>query len=454
MSYTFNVGGFTLNIGRDQLLGLLLAGLALKAVLAVRRARAQVPAPPILPATNKAGDAEKEPKALRYGAAKEGGAWDATGPGYLPDPDPLLDFDLSMATLRDYVYVNKVLRYPYFQTMAHQPLHINDWIEIDKEYQWYLDQKARVIKEQGRVVVDSLPENDAACTELLETLVDYLPKRYPTLFDAIPSENPGPVPNGIHNRVTGETFTNISDLKGIDALMVVTRLVKDDFLMGREREDGKVYLVGGVIVFPGSYLLSEKIGQPLHQLHAHVPHFNKMLASVERTMVRFAPDRPFERCSWWVADDRELFWHNIISNDVREDLHPKDMFLRFDHQTFRKLPKTKGIMFGVHPVLKRMEDLADNPLVPALLAKIHTDSDETLMKYKSVAKYQHKLVPYLQLLTEQQIAKGLIKCVHSLEGCSAWSDRTDRREDIENVVNFREHPNAGEAWKGTAALSS
>lgn len=76
-----------------------------------------------------------------------------------------------------------------------------------------------------------------------------------------------------------------------------------------------------------------------------------------------------------------------------------------------------------------MEDLADNPLVPALLAKIHTGSDETLMKvalppqsfmclgltdraqYKSVAKYQHKLVPYLQELTEQQIAKGLIKYV-------------------------------------------
>lgn len=37
-------------------------------------------------------------------------------------------------------------------------------------------------------------------------------------------------------------------------------------------------------------------------------------------------------------------------------------------------------MWYRHPVLKRMEDLADNPLVPALLAKIHTDSDETLMK--------------------------------------------------------------------------
>ncbi|KAH9911195.1 uncharacterized protein B0H18DRAFT_1129044 [Fomitopsis serialis] len=440
MPYTFQIGNALVTVDWQDLLSVLIIAVVVKVFLSLRRAGAQASASPILPATSQAettGIVEKEPKALRYGSGKtEGGAWDATGPGYLPDPDPLLDFDLSTATLRNYVYVNKVLRYPYFQTMAHQPLHINDWIEIDKEYQWYLDEKARVIKEQGRVVVDSLPENDAACTELLETLVDYLPKRYPTLFDAIPSKTPGPVPNGIHNKVTGETFSNVSDLKGIDALMVVTRLVKDDFLMGREREDGKVYLVGGVIVFPGSYLLSEKIGQPLHQLHAQIPHFNRMLTSVERTMVRFAPDRPFERCSWWIADDRELFWHNIISNDVREDLHPKDLFLRFDHQTFRKLPKTKGIMFGVHPVLKRMEDLADNPLVPALLAKIHTDSDEMLMKYKSVAKYQHKLIPYLQELTEQQIAKGLIK-----------------REDIDNVVNFREHPNAGAAWKGAAGLS-
>ena len=33
--------------------------------------------------------------------------------------------------------------------MAHQPMHVNHWIEIDKEYQWYLDEKARVIREKG-----------------------------------------------------------------------------------------------------------------------------------------------------------------------------------------------------------------------------------------------------------------------------------------------------------------
>lgn len=38
---------------------------------------------------------------------------------------------------------------------------------------------------------------------------------------------------------------------------------------------------------------------------------------------------------------------NIISGTMPADMHPKDLFLRIDHQTFRKLPKTRGIMFGV-----------------------------------------------------------------------------------------------------------
>lgn len=33
--------------------------------------------------------------------------------------------------------------------MAHQPMHINDWIEIDSEYEWYLAEKANVITKQG-----------------------------------------------------------------------------------------------------------------------------------------------------------------------------------------------------------------------------------------------------------------------------------------------------------------
>ena len=122
--------------------------------------------------------------------------------------------------------------------MAHQPMHINDWIEIDKDLKWYIEQKTRVIQEQGALrvnftyivlislillgkhVIDSLPENDAGCGELLEILVDYLPKRYPKLFEKIDCKG-----GGIWNKVTNEKFTSIEGRTGVDALTIVSRSV-------------------------------------------------------------------------------------------------------------------------------------------------------------------------------------------------------------------------------------
>ena len=68
----------------------------------------------------------------------------------------------------------------------------------------------------GKVVIDSMPDNDEACGELLLELVDYLPKRYPTLFTR-------EGPDGIFNRVTGEHHTSLAGKKGTDALLVVSR---------------------------------------------------------------------------------------------------------------------------------------------------------------------------------------------------------------------------------------
>ncbi|KAI5120885.1 hypothetical protein M0805_002985 [Coniferiporia weirii] len=330
----------------------------------------------------------------------------------LPDPDPLHDFNLETATTRNHLYVNKPVRVPYHQTMAHQPMHINDWIEVGKDLKWYIEQKSRVIKEQGKHVIDSLPENDAGCGELMEILVDYLPKRYPTLFERIDCKG-----GGIWNKVTDERITGLEGKIGVDALMVCSRLVEDDFLMGREREDGHVYFTGGLVAFPGFYLLSKKINKSMRMVHAPVPYFNeKILMSVERTLKRFKPNEPFERTSWEIVDDRDLFFHNIATLEsggeegkLSEKQHPKDLYFRVDHQTFRKLPKTKAIIFGVHPIMKRLEDLADSPLVPALLAKVHEEGDKKLMDYKLAPVYQERMMPYLRELTAQQIEKGLIR---------------------------------------------
>ena len=48
-----------------------------------------------------------------------------------------------------------------------------------------------------------------------------------------------------------------------------------------------------------------------------------------------------------------VFWTDNIAlgeeseKKISGKLHPKDLFFRVDHQTFRKLPRTKAIIFGV-----------------------------------------------------------------------------------------------------------
>lgn len=94
-----------------------------------------------------------------------------------------------------------------------------------------------------------------------------------------------------------------------------------------------------------------------------------------------------------------MHWHNIASipegGRLSDDLEPKDYLFRMDKQTFRKLPRTKAIIFGVHPIMRRLEQLADSPLIPELLVRIHKESDEKLMKYKVAPAYQEKMIPYL-----------------------------------------------------------
>ena len=52
----------------------------------------------------------------------------------------------------------------------------------------------------------------------MEILVDYLPKRYPTLFELIECEG-----GGIWNKVTNEKITGLQGRDGVDALVVCSK---------------------------------------------------------------------------------------------------------------------------------------------------------------------------------------------------------------------------------------
>lgn len=130
--------------------------------------------------------------------------------------------------------------------------------------------------------------------------------------------------------------------------------------------------------------------------------------------------------------------------NLAEDLDPKDYLFRIDHQTFRKLPKSQAIIFGVHPILRPLSAFADSPMVPALLATIHEKSDSELMKYKLAPVYQNKMLPYLKELTKSQIERGLMTWVFHLffssELIRIYTDKSHNsgEENESDFADFRE----------------
>ncbi|PWN30895.1 hypothetical protein BDZ90DRAFT_229882, partial [Jaminaea rosea] len=353
-------------------------------------------------------------------------------------PPPRPDTTLTPETLdghsaRDHIFANKTIRYPYFQTMAHQPMLPEHWIEPDHFYRADLAYKKQLVETQGAVVCDTLPCVDEACGELLELLSQWLVTRYPRLFQWI---EPGRI---IHNLVTEERldlYNPNGQLKsGTSALRVVSGLVQDDFLIAAPLQDGSWICAGGLVAFPGFYLLSDKIGLSLHDTHSPVPDFNeKLLKSVERSFTRMAADKPFERTSWGFTEpDDDLFWTplagplplHVGKNGARaqpvrpchlqgrapEAAQTEDaskLLLRLDHQTFVKMPRTGVIFFGVHPMRRPLSALEHSPLLPQLLLKIHQDSADRFLKYKDAPSYQNSVLPYLESLHRKQLESGVI----------------------------------------------
>lgn len=76
-------------------------------------------------------------------------------------------------------------------------------------------------------------------------------QRYPTLFSTLANGS------GIRNEVTKVEFEDTDRMKGTAALLAISQLVQDDFLMGQKKENGTIAFTAGIVAMPGFYLLSE-----------------------------------------------------------------------------------------------------------------------------------------------------------------------------------------------------
>lgn len=124
-------------------------------------------------------------------------------------------------------------------------------------------------------------------------------------------------------------------------------------------------------------------------------------------------DKPIQRGSWGLEVGEPLFLqaHDeefLKRTEQKPDLDISEITLRVDHQTLRRLPKSRAIVFNFKPLFTPFTDFREEPFIPELLLKVLTEGKKSLMDYKGTVGVEHKVLPALREWAEEQKVKGWV----------------------------------------------
>lgn len=211
------------------------------------------------------------------------------------------------------------------------------WITVDDAYGAQMAERARLMSQQRGAILQAQRGSKAAQAEALEIVLEALPAAFRVQASHISC------PDGRDVAIDGAPFD------------VLNQLVQEDILI-LERRGGEHVLIAGLLCFPASWTLSEKIGRPLTAIHRPVPRYDGPLARrVQSIFDRVPPG--------------QVMWRANALGYARADLHqpkteaaPKDQaeaarYLRCERQTVLRLPRSGAILFAVHTFVVRPEAL-------------------------------------------------------------------------------------------------
>ncbi|KAJ5711294.1 hypothetical protein N7488_005450 [Penicillium malachiteum] len=299
----------------------------------------------------------------------------------------------------------------YFVTMGLRSMKWDEWIELDNHYLKYHADKAKRIEERGEKCYGTAPEAMDAAVELLEELCNYLPERYPNMFQKTPT--------GITNTVTHETFNITQRPLPEDPMAIAARLVQDDLAIMIERPDGEYYLLAGAILLAGFWRLSDKFGMSLEDIHTSgdVPQFReKLQRGMKNFFRRLRPEEPVLRNNYFIQVDDQLAWSPSIGSEDSEEVSwntaeknraIEHHFFRSERQSLRRLPQSGGVVFTIRTYFESITEIVKEAYVPGRLASAVRSWGDDVSRYKGKEKYEEVLLEYLDAKHAEQVAAGL-----------------------------------------------
>lgn len=211
------------------------------------------------------------------------------------------------------------------------PVEGQDWLRIDEAYGAQMALRDRLIAAQPDVVHGLLPEAHPAAAELYAATLDWL--------RAAPGFRIG---DDSVTRPDGATVP----LNPGKPLLTLGSLVQEDLCL-MEREGDEYRLTGGVLCFPASWTLAQKLGRALTGIHDPVAVYDADVARrVARLFDAIRPEQPLWRMNYLTYDDFVL--HQPRREGEKRPQPTDHVFIRCERQCLLRLPVTKAVVFTIH----------------------------------------------------------------------------------------------------------
>ncbi|KAG0158393.1 Hsp70 family protein [Penicillium digitatum] len=172
----------------------------------------------------------------------------------------------------------------------------------------------------------------------------------------------------VENRMTSDSFTvsGRNPKEGFtEALEAAVRLTMEDLSILMMNKEGEFYLAASASLFPTGWTVNQRIGWTISQLHGPVPLWHQQVGnSVSKFLARLTPESPMERSNYFVEvkgpneNLTETLYRpgSLCEKELSSPL-PSDILIRRERQTFRRLPRTGAIVFGVKTYLTPLDEL-------------------------------------------------------------------------------------------------
>ncbi|KAF2087937.1 hypothetical protein K490DRAFT_40713, partial [Saccharata proteae CBS 121410] len=282
----------------------------------------------------------------------------------------------------------------------------SDWIRIDKNFPSRMALKSRVYADYGTDAIDCREGGYDGCAELLQMLVKYLPRRFPSVFHLSADGLE------IENRATGEKFVvgEESGYGGVHPLRVIGGLIEDDVVILTKGEEGGEYVLRAAIAgFPAGFNMREKMGQPLTEIHKPVPTYEERLKkAMNKFFTNVTPSKMVMRVNWSINDREELvllegghLYENDADTPANEQINIDEVQLRVERQVIRRLPRSGAMCMLTKTYLYRLVDIAHEPGFAARMSGLLHKLPEKIAFYKRKPVWGKVVLGFLDEMARQ-----------------------------------------------------